>query len=348
MLRGENPFTLTFGQRPNEFINSRSEQIGRIISSFNMEKATNQVYMITGVRGSGKTVSLAEISDYYNGKPDWIVLRLSIDTDIIEAAISEINRKSAVNRLGFELSVNLGIAEMKVNQSRGEVSTESKFRNILEELDRNKKKVLFVLDEVLNNSYIKKFVSYFQIYITQHYPVYLVMAGLYDNISELQNDKNLTFLYRAPKIILEPLNIPAMATSYRTIFDLPVKEAASMAKLTKGYPFAFQILGYLKWEAGESVDKILPRFDECLTTYAYEKIWSELSVLDQKVMFAISSGLTKTIEIRERLNVSPQLLNTYRKRLMDRGVVDGTIRGELHLALPRFDVYIETYCESPL
>lgn len=39
-----------------------------------------------------------------------------------------------------------------------------------------------------------------------------------------------------------------MTTSYRTVFGLPPKEAASMARLTKGYPFAFQILGYLKWE----------------------------------------------------------------------------------------------------
>lgn len=347
-MRGENPFTLTFGQRPNEYINSRNEQIGHIINTFDMENAPSRMYMITGVRGSGKTVSLSEISDYYNKKSDWIVLRLSIETDIIEAALSEINRKSAVNKLGFELSVNLGVAEMKVNQARGEISTESKFRNVLEELDRHKKRVLFVLDEVLNNQNIKKFVGYFQIYITQHYPVYLVMAGLYNNISELQNDKDLTFLYRAPKIILEPLNIPAMATSYRTIFNLPSKEAVSMAKLTKGYPFAFQVLGYLKWETEDSIDKILPHFDECLTTYAYEKIWSELSALDQKVVFVISSGLTKTIEIRARLGMSPQLLNTYRKRLMERGVVNGSIRGELHLALPRFDVYIETYCESPL
>ena len=54
-----------------------------------------------------------------------------------------------------------------------------------------------------------------------------------------------------------------------------------MARLIKGYPFAFQILGYLKWENGGTVDDILPKFDEELTVYAYEKIWSELSELDR-------------------------------------------------------------------
>ena len=55
--------------------------------------------------------------------------------------------------------------------------------------------------------------------------------------------------------------------------------------------------------------------------------------------------LNKTGDIRESLGVSPQLLNTYRKRLMERGVVDGSRHGELTLALPRFEEYINMYCE---
>ena len=139
-----------------------------------------------------------------------------------------------------------------------------------------------------------------------------------------------------------------MTTSYRTVFGLPPKEAASMARLTKGYPFAFQILGYLKWENDGTIDDILPKFDEELTVYAYEKIWSELSELDRKIVYIISQGVNKTGDIRESLGVSPQLLNTYRKRLMERGVVDGSRHGELTLALPRFEEYINMYCEGIL
>ena len=101
----------------------------------------------------------------------------------------------------------------------------------------------------------------------------------------------------------------------------------------------------MKWETNDEIEKLLPKFDEQLIVYAYEKIWSELSELDRKIVYVISTGIHKTSDIREKLEISPQLLNTYRKRLMDRGVVDGTIRGELHLALPRFEVYIDTYCD---
>ena len=41
----ENPFTLTFGQKPTEFI-SRTNQIGKIIHTFDMENPSNKVYMV--------------------------------------------------------------------------------------------------------------------------------------------------------------------------------------------------------------------------------------------------------------------------------------------------------------
>lgn len=343
-MRGENPFTLTFGQKPTEFI-SRTDQIGKIIQTFDMEIPTSKVYMIAGVRGSGKTVSLAEISEHYESEDDWIVLNLSADVDIIAGAVSEINRTSGLPNLNLELNVNFEIAGIVVNQNKETLEKEAMLRSILEKLKEKGKKVLFIIDEIVNNEYVKLFASNFQIYITKNYPVYLVMAGLYDNISNLQNEKSLTFLYRAPKIFLEPLSIPAMTTSYRKVFQIPAEEAVAMARLTKGYPFAFQILGYLKWEMNTEVEKLLPKFDEELTIYAYEKIWSGLSELDRKILYVISLGLHKTCDIRERLSISPQLLNLYRKRLMERGVVDGSKRGELTLALPRFEEYIGMYCE---
>ena len=46
----ENPFTLTFGQKPTEFI-SRTNQIGKIIHTFDMENPSNKVYMVAALSG---------------------------------------------------------------------------------------------------------------------------------------------------------------------------------------------------------------------------------------------------------------------------------------------------------
>ena len=303
----KNPFSLIYPPESIAFI-SRKNQIDKIIHTFDMKNPSNKVYMITGVRGSGKTVFLSEIADHYSAMDQWIVLKLNSNSDLIAQAVSKFS----------------------ANKTSASLQKESILRNILEKLKTQGKKVLFIIDEIINNSYVKVFASNFQIYITQNYPVYLVMAGLFDNISNLQNEKSLTFLYRAPKIFLEPLSIPAITTSYRSIFDISPSEAVEMAKLTKGYPFAFQILGYLKWETNDDLEKLLPKFDEEL------------------IVYVISTGIHKTSDIREKLEISPQLLNTYRKRLMEHGVVNGSVRGELTLALPRFEEYIEMYCEVNL
>ena len=143
--------------------------------------------------GSGKTVSLAEIADHYSSNDQWIVLRLSADTDLIAGAVSELTRISQFHDLDLGLNLNLGIAELSVNKTNDSLEKEAMLRNILEKLKNKGKKVLFIIDEIINNSYVKVFASNFQIYITQNYPVYLVMAGLFDNISNLQNEKSLTF-----------------------------------------------------------------------------------------------------------------------------------------------------------
>ena len=50
-----NPFSTTFGMEPNNFI-QRLEESKQIISEFNDVNPSNYVYLITGVRGIGKTV----------------------------------------------------------------------------------------------------------------------------------------------------------------------------------------------------------------------------------------------------------------------------------------------------
>ena len=153
-MKGENPFTLTFGQKPIEFI-SRTDQIGKIINTFDMENPSNMVYMIAGVRGSGKTVSLAVIGDHYNEKEEWIVLRLSADMDLISGAVSELNRILKILGIDLEININIGIAEIALNKESDALDKETVLRDILEKVKEQGKKVLFIVDEIINNQYVK-------------------------------------------------------------------------------------------------------------------------------------------------------------------------------------------------
>lgn len=341
-----NPFTLTFGQKPGEFI-PRMKPMKMIRDSFEMEIPTSRVYMLAGIRGSGKTVSLTELSDEYSGRDGWLVVNLSADTDLVGQSYSELLRisrgKNIFAKTDISAEINLPVVDIKVRKADAGLKADSALRSLLEQLGKKGRKVLFLIDEINNNPEVRHFCSEFQIYIRMHYPVYLIMAGLYDNISNLQNVKTLTFLYRVPKIFLAPLNLAAITASYQSVFQIPGKEAVEMAKLTKGYPFAFQILGYLRWENDGNMTALMSEYDSLLAQYAYEKIWSELSEKDQEIVKAVADGCHTVKAVRDRLAVSSQYLNVYRRRLIDRGVLCSPQHGALDFALPRFAEYVQLY-----
>ena len=117
-----------------------------------------------------------------------------------------------------------------------------------------------------------------------------------------------------------------------------------MTELTKGYPFAFQVLGYLYWEyrADKKLEEILPEYDQYLDEYVYSKIWSELSMQDKEILTVISvTGETRVKNIRESLSMNSNLFSVYRERLKRKGVVDTREYGRMSLALPRFDEFVK-------
>lgn len=117
-----------------------------------------------------------------------------------------------------------------------------------------------------------------------------------------------------------------------------------MTGLTKGYPFAFQVLGYLYWENREtkSLEEILPEYDQYLEEYVYSKIWSELSGLDKKILIDIAlTGENRVKVIREHLGMKSELFSVYRERLKRKGVIDTGEYGSISMALPRFDEFVK-------
>ena len=96
----------------------------------------------------------------------------------------------------------------------------SKIETLLDRLNKKGKKVLITIDEAVANENMRIFASQFQIFIRKNYPVFLIMTGLYENIYEIQNDPVLTFLLRAPKIILGPLGINQIKNEYQNIFQI--------------------------------------------------------------------------------------------------------------------------------
>lgn len=339
-----NPFTLSFGKKPLQYI-SRIAQTNEIIENFMAQEPPNQIYMLTGVRGSGKTVMMTSIADEIKEDERWIVVELNPTRDLLQSLAAKlyslpemhphfIQAKLDFSALGLGVSLENAVPVMDI---------ENAIERMLTEIQKRDKRLLITIDEVVNCEYIRIFASSFQIFLRQNYPIFLLMTGLYENIYNLQNEDSLTFLYRAPKIVLEPLNYTAVRKKYMDIFGLNMEKAEKMTGLTGGYPFAFQVLGYLLWENKniKTIEEILPEYDQYLEEYVYGKIWSELSELDRKILVEMAVNREKKVKrIRDGMGLKSEQFAVYRERLKRKGVLDTSKYGEVSFILPRFAEFV--------
>ena len=85
-----NPFTLTFGKSPLESV-ERPIQINEIMEAFTANPINQQMFLITGVRGSGKTVLMTEISHRLKDLDEWVVIELNPVSDLLSSMLSKLN-----------------------------------------------------------------------------------------------------------------------------------------------------------------------------------------------------------------------------------------------------------------
>lgn len=217
--------------------------------------------------------------------------------------------------------------------------------SILKTLKKKNKRVLVLIDEVTYNKSIGSFSHALSAYARAGYEIYVLMTGLKENIMAIKNDKSLTFLYRAKEHQLEPLNMTAIMNSYSDTFETDQETAEKMAWITKGYSFAFQVLGYLYWNALSSgrdveIDSLIPAFDTNLSEFSYDKIWSEVPLTEKKIIAAIANSKDGRVsEIRTAMKMDSNKFGVYRGRLIERGLIRGREYGSVEIVLPRFGEY---------
>lgn len=342
-----NPYTLAFGKKPVEFI-YRTKPLIEIIDAFTSEVPTYQVAMLTGLRGSGKTVMLTSISKELADREDWHVIELNPERDMLQSMLSKLYTLPGIKR-SLELEkVDLTFYGIGVSIKGGTMITdvEDAIKKILLKLQDRKEKILITIDEVVNNKSIREFASAFQIMMRADLPVFLIMTGLFKNINNLQNSKTMTFLYRAPKFDIGPLSITSVVGRYEKTLDISFEQAKSFAKMTNGYSFAFQVLGYILYNdkknlAASDPDDYRKQMNERLETYVYEKMWDELSDKDKEICYYIALNEGKKVkDMRQESRISSSLFARYRDRLMKMGLIHSEKYGTITFVLPYFAEYV--------
>ena len=343
MNKHSNPFNITFGEEPNSII-FRKEEFDDIVELFQDEQPESKIKIITGPRGCGKTVLLSQIKKYFDEKDGWLTADLTQYSNMLEQLAGKLYESGKIKHLFLkgEFSFSFKGLGFSIHGEQPISNIESLLDKIFDYLNKKGKRVLVTIDDVSNNEYVKQFIQTYQSLIRSKFQIYLLMTGLYENVSSLQNINNLTFLLRAPKIQLSKLSIRSIALSYKALLGISSEESIEMAKLTNGYAYAYQLIGNALYKNSEQklnqseIDKI----DLELENNVYGKIWEGLSLMDKQMLFAMLK-FQQANDIIKYLNINNAKFQVYRKRLMDIGVVDGSERGSLSFALPRFYEYVE-------
>ena len=329
-----------FGKEPNQVI-SRSPQLSEV--SFAFQEDESNIYMVTGVRGSGKTVFMNEIAGEFQAEEEWVVVELNSTGNLLQDLLEALSSDQHMAKIFQNASINLSFFGVgsAVKNSVPISSVQVALEKMLSSLKKHGKRVLVCIDEITVTEQLKLFAGTFQILIRKDLPLYLIMTGLYENVDDLRNQKNLTFLYRAPKLEIRPLNLEIVANNYRNVLNVDTDTSVQMANLTKGYSYAFQVLGYFTWKNEGDYTKAIPLLKQYLEENVYEKMWIEISGKDRQLLYGVArSESGKAKEIKEIVEMSDDAYSVYRDRLIKKGLVDGSGHGYLRLTLPYFGEYI--------
>jgi hypothetical protein len=338
----KNPYTILFGKLPRTVI-SREIQLDMIVEEFCEDEINNQAYVVVGVRGSGKTVFLTEAAKEISSRKDWIVIDLNAERNLLEDFVSALNSRKPLSKIFREAKINLSMLGfgLEIQDAAPITNIQEAARQMLLSLKKHGKRVLVTVDELRNSGPTREFALAFQSFIREELPIFFLSTGLYENVSDLQHEKGSTFFLRAPKIDMEPLGISDIADNYQGNFGLGREEAVRMARMTGGYSFAFQVLGYYTWKADGDFDGVRDKYRNYLFNYSYDMIWSEFSQMDREFAYGIARSVDgKTADIRQITGWGSDKIGPYRQRMKKRGLVNLTRYGYTTFILPLFDEFV--------
>ena len=177
MAYKQNPFTVIFGIEPQSII-PRINDYSQIISVFESDKPRTYAYVITGVRGCGKTVLLTSVQKYFMEKNNWIVLRLNPDMDLFESAISQLDEYVSLTKEKIS-EINISVAGFGGGMSVKSLSdNETLLRKMLKIATDKGKKVLIAIDEASNSDNLKTFAHSYQAFIGEGLQAFLLLLKL--------------------------------------------------------------------------------------------------------------------------------------------------------------------------
>ena len=356
-------FRPSFGNKPDNLV-GREAALGTLTQCFDSYPGMRErAVLITGQRGMGKTAMLLEASDLAGSK-GFIAVRTTCGAALLDnildglqhAGGQMIARKNppikgfSAGALGFSLGLTF------TDEARQSYGFKTKLGMICERLEEKDFGVAILVDEVRPNSEaMRQLATAYQELAGDGKNLALIMAGLPSVVSALLEEETLTFLNRATKVRLGSISESAVRQYYSSAFSrsqrrIAVKTLRNAAAATEGFPYMLQLIGYYlvsltsegEQITSETLDEALVLARADLDENVFLPMVRPLSKTDVSFLEAMAhdNGASKVADIQKRLGMSQGSVQSYRKRLIEAGVVTSPRRGELCFVVPMLADYL--------
>lgn len=368
--RKMNPFKPTAGGEPPLLIGRE-----RVVRDFdkgldNGVGAPGRIMLITGARGTGKTVMLTVLGDKARAHK-WDVIEETASDGLCERLVSELcSKDSLIDKLTFAPSITIAgasvsLGEAELSPKRMPETLRKAMSARLDALEKRDAGLMISIDETqaASRADLIAIATAIQHQIREKRNVSIVFAGLPQMISDLFDDEVITFLRRARTNVLANVPIDEVKESFAQTFedsgmslDTSLVEKAAVA--TAGYPYMIQLVGYYIWDAAdarestvvskEDVDEGIREARVDLDNAVCVPELHGLSKNDRAYLeaMAVSDGPSGTSEVAKRMGRSAKYAATYRKRLLDAYVIRQIDRGEVDFAVPFLREYLRGHMQK--
>ncbi|MBW3088906.1 ATP-binding protein [Bifidobacterium sp. 82T24] len=364
MIFPANPFKPTAGVMPPVLIGRES-----VVADFDEglsdgPGAPDRLMLITGPRGSGKTVMLTELGKMAS-KHRWMVIDETASEGLTDRLISRIAPEpSRISGVSFKPSVmGASLGEFSIAPALRPSTLRDAMTARLHALGKGKG-LLITLDETQDASIedMTALATAAQHMLRENAEVAFVFAGLPSLISDLLNAKVLTFLRRASIKELGDVPLQEVREAFSsTIHGAGIgidDEALDIAtEATGGYPYMIQLVGYHMWRHARrrqdgpsnviTVDDVHSGVEQArakLGEGACAPVVKQLSerALDYLNAMAVDDGPSATSDVAQRMGESMDYANIYRQRLIGEHIITSPARGQVDFAIPFLREYLRS------
>lgn len=356
-----NPFRPSFGASP-PVLAGRTEELQVFTDALDAGPgAPGRAMLVTGPRGSGKTVMLNALEDAARER-GWLVIsqtaRRGVADEIRDTQLPALLSAVAADAVESHVTganVNLAGVGGGVTRARTDnYPVTPSLRSYLEKLTDTVPPnvgVVLSLDELHMGAApdLERITQAVQHAFREDRQVALVAAGLPLAVDDLLDVPGMTFIRRAERFSMNDVPLPDV----RRAIQVPIEDAGRritpealdvLTESAEGYSFLVQLVGYHAWnsnrehevislaDAHVGVDQAVTR----LGRLVHEPALKDISRLARSFLtaMAVDDGPSRVSDVADRLGTDGNNANQYRRRLIEAELIQPAGHGYVQFTLP--------------